>query len=467
MQDISPEGDNVFTETSGQWVASIPDAYIEGESGLIYDSKGQVYHLPYMFFNRTTALLPLPQRTPSQAKESCVRLRGRVATVIQRYGHMYYHFLAETVPRVTMLLNDLQSNTSIRLLSWGEPYEQEYLSIMGVPKVQLIRYDPSTVYCIDELLLPTPTPRITPPLESLRATRSALHVRNLPSEERNLVIYVSRSGEESRRVSNEAELVAKLRVSSICIFASFQAASTPKCALQESLPEDTIVVYKGDLTAKETIALFERAKLVIGFHGAGLTHVLFSAPGTVLIELTFLDAPPLMFWHIASALEQEYWLIPVAQSHWMVQEVDVPISEVVDAVVAATSPTKSGACPSGWYNDTLCVPCRAGSYSFNKGSDLCHQCPHGSIAANQNSSYCKICPPGTFSNQETTACMPCAKGTSSILAGAWQVDQCMSPEKRREQLEVQAVDAKTLAKLSPIFARNGRCLNRKPNQMYS
>lgn len=33
-----------------------------------------------------------------QTQQQCIRYK-KLATVIQRYGHMYYHFLEETLPR--------------------------------------------------------------------------------------------------------------------------------------------------------------------------------------------------------------------------------------------------------------------------------------------------------------------------------------------------------------------------------
>lgn len=45
---------------------------------------------------------------------------------------------------------------------------------------QVVPYNASRVYCADRLLVPTPTPRITPPREGLLAVRTGLGVRTLP-----------------------------------------------------------------------------------------------------------------------------------------------------------------------------------------------------------------------------------------------------------------------------------------------
>ncbi len=57
-----------------------------------------------------------------------------------------------------------------------------------------------------------------------------------------------------------------------------------------SYPGEKIVAYTGreGMSAAETVALFRRAKVVMGMHGAGLSHSIFSAPGTAIIELLFM-----------------------------------------------------------------------------------------------------------------------------------------------------------------------------------
>lgn len=131
-------------------MATIPNAFVEGEDGIVYDQGGRVYHLPNQFYTRTSAVLPLPahtpqqvgraarqgaaaplppppdRRLPAQALASCER-HGSLATVIQRYGHMYYHFLEEALPRVALLLEAAGGAwpAGLKLLTWGQPYEYQ------------------------------------------------------------------------------------------------------------------------------------------------------------------------------------------------------------------------------------------------------------------------------------------------------------------------------------------------------
>jgi hypothetical protein len=347
---------------------------------------------------------------------------------------MYYHFLGEALPRMVLMQQQLQDDPSIKFLTWGQPYEHSYLELLGItdPSSQMVKYNPSAVYCIDELYVPSPIPRITPSRESLMSVRQAMGVKTLPLSGRNVIIYVSRENEESRRVVNEPDIIA---------------------AIQGSFPGTEVVVFRGDLSAKDTIQLFERARAVVGIHGAGLTHILWSAPDTVVIELTFLESPPLMFWHISAALDLSYWLVPISQSYWLIPEVEAPKYDIIEILKSSQLTSNSGGCPPGQYSDFVCVNCSAGTYAFSQGSTAkCPQCQHGTISPSDGAQYCRMCFPGYYSNTQQTECLPCPQGTHSSLAGAWTVEQCLSSDERRQQLNTEAVAIKALIKLSPVFS---------------
>lgn len=74
-------------------------------------------------------------------------------------------------------------------------------------------------------------------------------------------LFVSRRTAASRRVANEAE------IESVLAEHGFE------------------VVDPAGMSIAEQVALFSQASIVVGPHGAGLTNLLFSAPGTEVVEI--------------------------------------------------------------------------------------------------------------------------------------------------------------------------------------
>ena len=122
----------------------------------------------------------------------------------------------QALPRVALLAASGMLTANVRVLTWGlQPYEYDYLSLLGVQASQVLPYNASQVYCAgtdarrhdtctqlrgqqqpeaphqlhcsplhctaERLLVPTPTPRITPPREGLQLVRQGLGVQTLPA----------------------------------------------------------------------------------------------------------------------------------------------------------------------------------------------------------------------------------------------------------------------------------------------
>ena len=424
MQDISAsaEAQNAFDQLSQPFVAAIPGGRVEGDQGLVSDDAGRVYHEPGQFFERAGAAAPMPGDGPADEHFDAL------ASTVQKYGHMYYHFVAEGLPKFVMLKQaGLPEGTKV--LTYGMPFEKEYLDRLGFQGEDLVPYETDKAYSADVLYMPTPTPRITPPREALESVREALDVRVLPEEERNLIVYCTREGSSSREVANEREILQ---------------------TLAEEFPDNELVVYRAGQPLEEVISLFERARVIVGPHGAGLTHLLFSAPGTHVVEFLFMKDPPMMFWHMSRALGLDYWMVPIAQSHWMAKEMDVPAQEVRDilrAIKEEEGPCAAGEAPGA---DGSCEACPAGAASF--GGTACMPCSAGRYSTSPGSAACRTCEFGTYAD-EATKCMTCPAGTIGWAPGASSPEQCLLPEEYHDMMSDVSMNIGVLKKLSPRLSK--------------
>ena len=433
MQDISSDASaaNTFEQVSVPYVATIEKAYVEGENGLVWDVEGNIYHEKNMFFERTTPN-PMPTEVTANRIFEATRKEhyASLATTIQRYGHMYYHFVVETLPKL-VLLKEAGLPEGTKILMWGEPYEQKFLDVLGISAESVVKYDPLKVYTADVLYFPTPTPRITPARESLLATRQELGAGEaLPEAERDLIVYCTRAHASTRKVANEEELLSKL---------------------EAAFPNEEVVVYDNIDDVSELVDLFKRAKVIMGPHGAGLSHMLFAAPGTHVLEFQFMRDPPMMFWHLAAALDQDYWLLPVPSAWWMQEEMTIPVEEVVDMVTAMLAGEGSrDACPAGSKRlaDGTCEACPAGTYAFNKNSAVCKPCYAGRFAFEEGSAACRTCPTDTYA-QGGNMCVRCPREKIAWIPGSNSPDQCLTYNQHKALLRDISLNLQMLQKLSP------------------
>lgn len=61
-----------------------------------------------------------------------------------------------------------------------------------------------------------------------------------------------------------------------------------------------LVIFDASLDVESTIALFKRAVMVIGPHGAGMANLVWTQEGTKVVEFLHMTYPLLCYWHLAS-----------------------------------------------------------------------------------------------------------------------------------------------------------------------
>lgn len=191
----------------------------------------------------------------------------------------YYHWMVDVLSKA-VLLSPLFSVTE---LNWLTPpldaLRRESLSRLGVPLERVIELTPER-WQVDSLLLATPAaPYLSVNRSHIQAVRQALLRKRLPPFRR---IYVSRADAGSRKVCNEDALLSMLE------------------------PLGFSAVHLTGMEAEAQWALFARAEVVIAPHGAGLSNLMFCAPGTLVIELMPIHHASFVFFELCRALDLNY-----------------------------------------------------------------------------------------------------------------------------------------------------------------
>ncbi|HXC23926.1 MAG TPA: glycosyltransferase family 61 protein, partial [Solirubrobacteraceae bacterium] len=169
----------------------------------------------------------------------------------------YSHWLIESIVRV-LLFRPLDDGTRLYLTPPLADWQRETLELVGVGADRIIELEPQGPVRFREAI------SVSRGMGGLPAIRPAgvvaLAELAPPSIERRR-IYCSRAVARYRHVTNEAEMVELLT----------------RHGFELVCPET--------LSIREQIATFASAEVVFALHGSGLTNIVFSPPGTTVIEL--------------------------------------------------------------------------------------------------------------------------------------------------------------------------------------
>jgi capsular polysaccharide biosynthesis protein len=176
----------------------------------------------------------------------------------------YYHWMTQALPAIDWSLRNITSyNLKLALRKVGA-WQEETLQLLGYNDVPRITLDESKHYFFpqvhysDFLFGKTSFGVSVAANETYaRLCDAALDGDSQPAEE---VVYVARSDSAQRAMVNELEMIEALA------------------------REDVRIVVPGEHSVREQAGIFNRASMVIGAHGAGLTNIVFCRPGTIVYE---------------------------------------------------------------------------------------------------------------------------------------------------------------------------------------
>lgn len=207
----------------------------------------------------------------------------------------YYHLLTDVVPRL-VALGDRRGPLLVpalpdrlkHLLALASPNGSFVHLPTSAPPGPRLRVGRLAIVRVGSVVATRPSHSLAPP-PLLRAARDALLARVASegscedaAQPTGLVVYASRRSASTRRFANESALV-------------------------DALPARHTVDFDGAQTdIPAAIAIFRRAHVVVGVHGAALANALFCQPGALLVELGFPGAAARHYEHLAAALGLRY-----------------------------------------------------------------------------------------------------------------------------------------------------------------
>lgn len=219
-------------------------------------------------------------RNFKKAKGRCLIIAAKDA------ASNYFHWMTDSLPKIEIAEKagyKLSKIDTVIVSNDLLPFQQETLIQLGIKKERRISLSTHSLVHSEELIMPSATclsGNVSPwVINYLRlAFKDWMQTDDsLPSK-----IFIGRKKASKRLLLNEEEV---------------------KKALEK---KNFKTVYLEDLSVKEQIMLFFNAIQIVGVHGAGLTNLLFSQAGSLVLELFPVNYVNQCYWTIASYNELEY-----------------------------------------------------------------------------------------------------------------------------------------------------------------
>ena len=223
------------------------------------------------------------------------------------WGMGFFHMAIENLPRLAVYVDFLRHHPSIRIhVSNGNIRPNHRRTAEhAAASLAALGIDPKRrVYGIVKgriIYLPRATPcgrGLLPEIQILAARYHDYIIRSLnESHHSSVVLIVRQSAQNSRNMPRHVYNSIQIMLTSLLANSS----------LKLEIFDD-----KKKLSHSETLRMFYRARMVIGLHGAGLANVIYSRPGTVVIEM--ICQPPgetnPCYIYTAGTLGHRYHAIP-------------------------------------------------------------------------------------------------------------------------------------------------------------
>ncbi len=209
------------------------------------------------------------------------RVPGTVVSLATDGHNNFYHWMLDLLPKLFITLAAGLGEKTF-YLGASTPFQKQTLELLGISLTRILDANAIPFLQTDECIVPFLGQRHPPNVFDAAKCRLLADVfafliqaqttsRNLPAR-----FVVSRAKTRSRRIVNEADLLARLR------------------------PLGFEAVYLEDLSLVEQITLFSRAEAIVASTGAGLVNLVHCRPGTPIAILMPEECPDLVCRDIAA-----------------------------------------------------------------------------------------------------------------------------------------------------------------------
>jgi hypothetical protein len=287
---VEPELHDVYAarrvaQQSGRYLVPVRGARLIGARGLVMLPDGS-------FAAESVWGTPELKRDPNYVapvrRQVVAKPGNYFSLVVHQSGtRNYYHWFHDVLTRLHGVLEHLPSDTTFVIPPNLREFQQDSLCLMGIPDDRLAPFNGEEVWELATL-------HFAPLVSNVGSDRGDVDVWlrdqvlegcGISPQPAGRRIYISRRHAAKRRLLNEEAVLALLANY------GFETVATE------------------ELSLRDQAALFAQAEALVSTHGAGLTNMLFSAPGLRVIDMiepSMLNVA-YIYWTMAAELDHEYW----------------------------------------------------------------------------------------------------------------------------------------------------------------
>jgi capsular polysaccharide biosynthesis protein len=224
----------------------------------------------------------------------------------------YFHFTLDLLQKIGFAKEcgysiDEFDNILINKILYD--FQRDLLKIFGVPENKIVETMPNSFFHCEKVVIPSHSPHNYFGFSYINSTilNELISFKKTHSHR----IFISREKANGRRIVNEGDLMNLLG------------------------PLGFETIYLENLTVIEQVQLFKNAEVIITPHGAGTANIIYSNPGTVLIEIHDIGAPlNVDFYPYISYKELKYGylfaqtVVNPATNHFNFQDILVDIEKL-------------------------------------------------------------------------------------------------------------------------------------------
>lgn len=254
----------------------LPEAHVSPDGDIVVNQEDR----PVRVCNRS-------ERPHIKGIEEAEVIDGTLVSLLAPFNTNYSHWILDSLLRVAQLPVEERKTLRFLLPAKRRGFIDRYLDRFGISPEQRIHASGWT-FCDRLVQIETTHRSNMPHPAAIQRFREHFDLSTEPGERR---IFV---GRRERTLENEER-----------VFAQAQEFGFER-------------FYLEDMSLEEQIELFQEAAIVTGYHGAGFANIIYSPPGTTVLEILNPAKWDHAYVRLANLLRQPHWhlLTNYRPHHW-------------------------------------------------------------------------------------------------------------------------------------------------------